>query len=142
MFDTAFFDAGPAGLFVTAFLAATLLPMGSEAVLAALLLNGGEPTVLVAVATAGNVLGSMLNYAMGLGANRRWLARQKPRALENAERRFRRYGRWSLLFSWVPIIGDPLTLVAGLLRVNFLWFLVLVTCGKALRYVAVAALVL
>lgn len=142
MFDLTLMDAGPAGLFLIAFLAATLLPLGSEAVLAALLLEGGEPVTLVAVATAGNVLGSTLNYAMGWGANRGWLSRRKPCALERAERRFRRYGRWSLLFSWVPIVGDPLTLVAGLLRVNLLWFLALVTAGKALRYVAIAVLVL
>ncbi len=135
-------DISQTGLFVSAFLSATLLPMGSEAVLATLLVRGGSPVTLVLVATIANVLGSLVNYAMGYWANQGWLARQKPGIMASAERRFRRYGRWSLLFSWVPIIGDPLTLIAGVLRVNLLWFLLLVTLGKALRYIVLALLVL
>lgn len=135
-------EPGLTGLLVSAFLSATLLPMGSEAVLATLLLKGGAPVTLVVVATVGNVLGSLVNYAMGYWANQGWLARQKPGVMARAEQRFRRYGRWSLLLSWVPIIGDPLTLIAGVLRVNLLWFLLLVTLGKALRYIVLAVLIL
>ncbi|ART64563.1 hypothetical protein B9H00_03575 [Kushneria marisflavi] len=116
--------------------------MGSEAVLASLLLKGGSPVALVAVATVGNVLGSLLNYAMGYWANQGWLKRQKPGVMARAEQRFRRYGRWSLLLAWVPIIGDPLTLIAGVLRVNLLWFVGLVTLGKALRYIVLSLLIL
>ncbi|RKD87361.1 YqaA family protein [Kushneria marisflavi] len=135
-------DIGLTGLFISAFLSATLLPMGSEAVLASLLLKGGSPVALVAVATVGNVLGSLLNYAMGYWANQGWLKRQKPGVMARAEQRFRRYGRWSLLLAWVPIIGDPLTLIAGVLRVNLLWFVGLVTLGKALRYIVLSLLIL
>ncbi|WP_108842579.1 YqaA family protein [Kushneria phyllosphaerae] len=135
-------DIGLTGLFISAFLSATLLPMGSEGVLASLLLAGGSPVTLVVMATIGNVLGSVVNYAMGYCANQGWLARQKPGIMARAEQRFRRYGRWSLLLAWVPIIGDPLTLIAGVLRVNLLWFLALVTVGKALRYIVLSVLIL
>ncbi|HEX2216999.1 MAG TPA: YqaA family protein [Xanthobacteraceae bacterium] len=131
------------GLFVSAFLAATILPVSSEAVLAALIaVRAGEMPLLLAVATAGNTLGAIVNWLLG-----RWLAHFRRRAwfpvseakYAAAETRFRRYGLWSLLFSWVPIIGDPLTLIAGALRVPFLPFLVLVALGKAARYAAIAA---
>nr|WP_308430190.1 YqaA family protein [Kushneria pakistanensis] len=116
--------------------------MGSEAVLATLLIRGGSPVTLVLIATIANVLGSLVNYAMGYWANQGWLKRQKPGLMISAERRFRRYGRWSLLLAWVPIIGDPLTLIAGVLRVNLLWFLLLVTLGKALRYIVLSIVIL
>ena len=135
-------DIGLTGLFISAFLSATVLPMGSEGVLASLLLGGGAPVILVVTATAGNVLGSLVNYAMGYWANQGWLKRQKPGIMARAEQRFRRHGRWSLLLAWVPIIGDPLTLIAGVLRVNLLWFLALVTVGKALRYIVLSMLIL
>ena len=135
-------DPGLIGLFLSAFLSATLLPMGSEVILASLLLQGGAPVMLIVVATLGNVLGSLVNYAMGYWANQGWLARQKPGVMARAEQRFRRYGRWSLLLAWVPIIGDPLTLIAGILRVNLLWFVGLVTIGKALRYLLLSLMVL
>lgn len=135
-------DIGLTGLFISAFLSATVLPMGSEGVLASLLLGGGAPVILVVMATAGNVLGSLVNYAMGYWANQGWLKRQKPGIMARAEQRFRRCGRWSLLLAWVPIIGDPLTLIAGVLRVNLLWFLALVTVGKALRYIVLSMLIL
>ncbi|GHC15612.1 hypothetical protein GCM10010082_02770 [Kushneria pakistanensis] len=135
-------DISQTGLFLSAFLSATLLPMGSEAVLATLLIRGGSPVTLVLIATIANVLGSLVNYAMGYWANQGWLKRQKPGLMISAERRFRRYGRWSLLLAWVPIIGDPLTLIAGVLRVNLLWFLLLVTLGKALRYIVLSIVIL
>ncbi|WP_457808451.1 YqaA family protein [Kushneria sp. EE4] len=134
-------DIGQTGLFVSAFFSATLLPMGSEAVLASLLLSGGSPVSLIIIATVANVLGSLVNYAMGYWANQGWLKRQKPGLMMSAEQRFRRYGRWSLLLAWVPIIGDPLTLIAGVLRVNLLWFLLLVTLGKALRYIVLSIVI-
>ncbi|MFC0337161.1 membrane protein YqaA, SNARE-associated domain [Kushneria avicenniae] len=136
------FDISQTGLFVSALVSATLLPMGSEAVLAALLLKGGSPVTLVLIATVANVLGSLVNYVMGYWANQGWLARQKPDVMRRAEQQFRRYGCWSLLLAWVPIIGDPLTLIAGMLRVNLLWFVGLVTLGKALRYIVLTLLIL
>ncbi|KFI28731.1 DedA family protein [Haematobacter massiliensis] len=129
------------GLFAAAFVAATLLPMQSEAVLGALAHRGGHPLLLLwAVATAGNVLGSVVNYGLG-----RWLAQfegrrwfpASPGQIRRAEGWYRRWGRWSLLASWLPLVGDPLTVVAGMLRERLSLFLLLVTLAKGGRYVAV-----
>ena len=136
--------AGYGGLFVTAFLAATLLPLSSEAVLAALAAaDGFDLFVLIAVATAGNTLGALVNWLLGRFClrwrDRRWFPVDAAR-LDTASDRFRRYGVWSLLLAWVPVIGDPLTFVAGVLGVRLAYFLPLVAIGKAARYAAVAGL--
>lgn len=140
-----FSELGHAGLFIAAFLAATILPLSSEVVLSALLLSGLSPTGLVMIATAGNVLGSLTNYALGYWANlvviKKWLRVSEDDFLQ-AERRFLKYGMFSLFFAWVPIIGDPLTVIAGVLRVRLLWFLILVTAGKFLRYVVISYMIL
>ncbi len=137
---------GPLGLFVSAFLSATLLPGSSEAALIALLaLRQSDPALLVAVATAGNVLGSVVNWAIGRFfahfSDRPWFP-VSARAFERATAWYGRFGVWSLLFAWVPVIGDPLTVAAGVLRVPFWRFVVLVTLGKAARYVFIALAVL
>ena len=103
-------------LFGSAFLAATLLPMQSEAVLVTQLVQGLHPALtLVVVATAGNVLGSVVNWYLGLSVlrfqNKRWFP-ASPAQLERAQGWYHRFGRWSLLASWVPIVGDPLTVIA------------------------------
>lgn len=126
------------GLFLSAFVAATLVPAGSEAVLVGLLLTERfHPVGLLAAASTGNVLGSCVNFVIGLFAERlrrkRWFPVSK-RALERASSWYGRYGKWSLLMSWLPVIGDPLTVVAGLLRTPFATFLVLVTIAKVARY--------
>ncbi len=131
------------GLFVAAFLAATLFPAQSEAVLAALTMQGEHSiALLLLVATVGNVLGSWVNWLLGRQVDRfkdrRWFP-ASPAALARAEGWYRRYGRWSLLLSWVPIIGDPLTLVAGMLKEPLWSFLALVGFAKFARYIAVAA---
>jgi membrane protein YqaA with SNARE-associated domain len=132
-----------AGLFLSALTSATLLPGSSEAALLALLAVGqGDPALLVAVATAGNVLGSFANWVLG-----RFLSHMRdrpwfplgPEAYDRATGWFHRFGLWSLLLSWVPVVGDPLTLVAGLLRVRPLPFLLLVSIGKAGRYATILA---
>lgn len=138
--------AAYATLFASALVAATLLPMQSEAVLVGMLLAGGQPTwVLIAVATAGNVLGSLVNWWLGRFIehfrDRRWFP-VTPERLEQAQGWYRRYGRWSLLLAWAPIIGDPLTMVAGLLREPLPVFLLLVTLAKLGRYLVLAALTL
>lgn len=121
-------------LFILAFLAASLLPMGSEWWLLLLLSQGQLPWMLWLVATVGNTLGSVLNYGMGYYA-RHWVQRrQHHERWQQAERWFDRYGIWSMLLAWLPIVGDPLTLVAGVLRANFGLFLLLVALGKAARY--------
>ena len=134
------------GLFLSSLLAATLFPAQSELALAALLAGKAAPPVLlVAVATLGNVLGSCINWLLGLWAHRlrhhRFLP-VSPQALDRAEGWYRRYGRWSLLLSWAPVIGDPLTLAAGLLREPLPTFLLLVFAAKLGRYLLIAWLVL
>lgn len=140
-----FTEFGYSGLFIASFLAATILPLSSEVVLTALLLNGLSPSMLVAVATIGNVLGSVVNYALGywvsLEVVKRWL-KMSEEEFVRAEQRFARYGLVSLLFAWAPIIGDPITVVAGVLRIRFSWFIALVTIGKFTRYVVVSYLAL
>lgn len=132
------------GLFGASFLAATLIPAPSEAVLFALLMTGSYPTwLLVAVASTGNVLGSCVNWLLGVGVSRferrKWFP-IKRESLKKAEAWYHRYGRWSLLLSWVPIIGDPLTVVAGVLREPLALFLVLVTIAKVGRYFVIVAI--
>ena len=132
------------GLFVTSFLAATVLPMSSEAVLAGVALTTTtDKLLLLAVATVANTLGSILNWSLGRwGAHfrdRPWFP-VKPATYDKAADRFRHWGTWSLLLSWIPIIGDPLTLIAGAAGIRFLPFVVLVAIGKAARYALVLAL--
>jgi membrane protein YqaA with SNARE-associated domain len=139
-----FAEFGHVGLFVAAFLAATILPLGSEIVLTALLLSGLPAINLVIVATIGNVLGSITNYYLGYWANSRLLKRylkMSDQDMIDAEQRFKKYGLFSLCFAWVPIIGDPLTVIAGMLRIPFFWFVSLVSLGKLCRYVVIAYLV-
>lgn len=135
--------AAYAGLFMAAFLAATLIPAQSESVLTGLLLAGGQnPVMLVAVASLGNVLGSVLNWLIGRGVERfrerRWFPASQTQ-LDRAQAQYKRFGYWSLLLAWVPIIGDPLTLVAGIMREPLWRFLVLVSIGKVGRYAVIAA---
>lgn len=129
--------AGLGGLFLAAFVASTLFPASSEAVLAGLVASGAyEPWSLIAVASVGNVLGATVNWALGRwAAETRWV--QKNARLARAGLWFQRYGPWSLLLSWLPVIGDPLTLAAGLARLRFPLFLLPVAVGKVGRYLAV-----
>lgn len=133
-------------LFLAAFLAATIVPAQSEAVLVGLILADKQPLLLLLlVATAGNVLGSVVNWLLGRFIehfrDRPWFP-VSPDKLARAEAWYRRFGVWSLLLSWVPIIGDPLTVVAGVLRTPFLTFLALVTVAKAGRYIVLAVVTL
>ncbi len=130
-------ELGLIGLFIAAFLAATILPLSSELVLGALLLTDYSPATLITIATIGNVLGSITNYALGywasLGVIKKWL-RMSEDEFVKAEQRFTKYGIASLFFAWVPVIGDALTVMAGILRIRFFWFVILVTAGKLMRY--------
>ncbi|MEO9335984.1 YqaA family protein [Mesorhizobium sp. SB112] len=134
-----------AGLFTSALIAATLLPMQSEAVLVGLLIAEYSPALLLIVATAGNVLGSAINWLLGRQVerfqDRSWFP-ASPERLERASNWYRKYGRWSLLLSWAPVIGDPLTLVAGVLREPFWTFLLIVTIAKFGRYAVLTAVTL
>lgn len=128
-----------AGLLAVALGAASILPMQSEPVLVGLLLLSEEPVwALVAVASLGNTLGSCINWLLGRGVERfrgrRWFP-VPPERLARAEGWYARWGRWSLLMSWAPIVGDPLTVIAGVLREPFWTFLLLVAIAKTGRYV-------
>ncbi|WP_045860269.1 YqaA family protein [Teredinibacter purpureus] len=140
-----FTEHGYLGLFIISFLAATLLPLSSELVLVALLLTGMHPVVLIAVASTGNILGSITNYTLGYWASTglvpKWL-RMSETEFAHAKKRFTRYGMFSLLLAWVPVIGDPLTVIAGILRVRFHWFLLLVSTGKLGRYCVITYITL
>ena len=136
---------GLVGLFIAAFIAATLLPMGSEAILAAIVIKQQAWLIPVVVATAGNVLGSLVNYAIGLWGGQQAVLRYAKVSTTQYNQflnRWQRWSSWSLLLAWVPIIGDPLTLIAGVMRVNPYLFVTLVTLGKAARYLVVAYLAL
>ncbi|MDX5402226.1 MAG: DedA family protein [Rhodobacterales bacterium] len=129
-------------LFISAFSSATLLPGSSEAVMLGFLVAGlGDPVTLVLVALAGNLLGSILSYIMGRYAttflDRRWFP-VSPAQFARAEGWYARYGWWSLLFAWVPLVGDPLTVVAGAMRARIALVIVLVGFGKFARYAFVA----
>ncbi len=130
-------------LFGSAFLAATILPFSSEVVLFALLEGGGDPLVLVLIATLGNTLGSVVNWALGRYLlhfrDRRWFYFSAEQ-IDRAQRWYGHYGFWSLLFAWLPIGGDALTLIAGIMKLRLALFLPLVALGKGLRYVAVVYL--
>ena len=134
-----------AALFAVAFAAATLLPLSSEVVLTGLLMANYEPVWLIVIASAGTVLGSTVNWVIGRQVeglrNRPWFPVNEAQ-LARARRWYRRYGKWSLLLSWVPVVGDPLTIVAGVMREPISNFLVLVTIAKVGRYIAVAVVVL
>ena len=133
-------------LFLSAFFAATIFPAQSELVLLYLLQDRSNSVfLLLLVATVGNVLGAVVNYGLGYYVHRfkdrRWFP-ASPQQLEKAQRAYARWGRYSWLASWVPIIGDPITVVAGVLRDRFTVFLALVIVAKAGRYLVLAALTL
>lgn len=127
-------------LFASAFLAATVLPFYSEVVLFAMIRAGEPAGLLLAVAAVGNTLGSVVNWLLGRYLlhfqHKKWFY-FKPQQIEKMQAWFQRYGVWSLLFAWMPIGGDPLTLVAGIMRINLWVFIALVGIGKTMRYVAV-----
>ena len=138
-------EHGYPALFLLSFLASTLVPLGSEWLLAVLLLNNFDPSIVVSVATVGNSCGAMTTYAVGLWGGPflvQRLLRISQEHQQRAERYFARYGCWVLLFSWVPVLGDPLCLVSGVLRTRLWQFLLLVAVGKLVRYLVIAKLIL
>jgi membrane protein YqaA with SNARE-associated domain len=125
------------GLFFSAFLAATLVPAYSEILFAGLISSGYDPLALWLWASTGNTLGSAVNWVLGRYLlrfqERRWFP-FKANNLEAAQSWFRKFGVWSLLLAWLPVGGDALTFIAGMMRVNFLVFILLTAIGKATRY--------
>lgn len=137
------FDFNLWGLFFSAFLSSTLLPGGSEVVLAYLQSQGAHHSWLLwLIATSGNTLGGLTSLGLGW-----WLATKFPmRTLEKPQQQkalvhLHRWGSPALLLSWAPIIGDPLCLVAGWLRLNFWLCLLFIAIGKGARYLFVLAII-
>ena len=134
---------GYPALFLLSFLAATVLPLGSEWLLVTLLSHGYAAEPVVLVATAGNTLGALTTWGLGMWGSD-WLVQRvmgiSTATREKAERCFSRWGSWALLLSWLPFVGDPLCLVAGVMNVPVVRFLLLVLLGKFLPYATVAGL--
>lgn len=131
-------------LFVAAFVAATVLPAQSEAVLVGLIASDGYfVPALVAVASVGNTLGAVVNWFLGRGLeslkHRRWFP-VRPEKLVRAQSCYRRYGKWSLLGSWLPVVGDAITVAAGIMREPLPVFIALVGLAKTARYAILAAI--
>ena len=132
-------------LFSISFLAATVLPFSSELTLAGLISTSNyDNLLLLVVASFGNVLGSVFNWSLGFYSRnlstKKWFPFKKTQ-IERSSKWFSKFGKWSLLFAWLPIVGDPLTFVAGLLRVRFLDFIILVAIGKVSRYLIIFYLI-
>ncbi|MDD3813385.1 MAG: DedA family protein [Desulfocapsaceae bacterium] len=139
--DNFLFQHSLTALFVISFLAATILPLGSEWLLVTLILQAYPIKEVVVVATLGNFLGACTTYSIGLWGSSLLatkLLRIDEARLDKTVLLYRKYGSWSLLLSWVPIIGDPLCLVSGSLRLNFLLFSLFTFSGKLARYIVVA----
>ena len=144
VFEQIFFN-GYLNLFIISFLASTLLPLGSEGALAIYIAQQNNIWVVVLVATIGNYLGSFVNYYIGLKGRNTILHKIihfSDNDIEKASNYFKKYGSWVLFFSWVPIIGDPLTFVAGLLKYDLKKFTFFVFFGKLFRYSFVALVVI
>lgn len=141
-FTSFIYNYGYLNLFLLSFLASTVLPIGSEALVIALIHQGFSPFNVIMVATAGNYLGSCTTYYIGL-KGRSVLEKYfspSPEKLEKSERLFKRYGVYTLLFTWLPGIGDAITMVSGLMHISFKYFSTLVLLGKFGRYFVIAYL--
>ena len=136
---------GYVSLFLLSFLASTIVPIGSEWLLITMVIKGQNQILSVASATTGNTLGACTTYAIGIYGSE-WVNRKLLRfdelSRKRAEMFYAKFGVWSLLFSWLPIVGDPLCLAGGLLRIHFGVFLLLVFVGKLIRYGLLAVLVM
>ena len=134
-------ELGYPALFFLSFLAATVLPLGSEWLLVAMVAGTFEPAMTVLVATVGNTLGACTTYAIGIWGGAYLVSKVlkiDAKTQKKAEQFYHRWGQWSLLLSWVPVLGDPLCLVGGIARMRFSLFLVLVLAGKFVRYAVLA----
>ena len=131
------------GLFLSAFLAATLIPAQSELGLGYLVVNTDYSTVLlVTVASLGNTTGATINWFIGQGVARSIVRSEKIKASTRywtVINWYKKYGKWTLLLSWAPFIGDPITIIAGILKVPLKTFLLIVAVAKTSRYVIIAA---
>ncbi len=130
-------------LFILSFLAATILPIGSEWLLIVMIVHGFSLPSVVITATLGNYLGACTTYLIGIWGSDfiiRTVFRIDDRQLERAENLYEKYGSWSLLLSWLPVVGDPLCLIGGVFRISIFRFSFLVFVGKFFRYAILALL--
>lgn len=131
-------------LFLSAFISATLFPLGSEALFIYNIKEGYNIYLLLFFASLGNSLGSILNYFLGLKGEE-FLVRKKllnEKMILKSKKYFDKYGFYSLFFSWLPIIGDPLTFVAGILKYDLKKFIIIVSLSKFLRYLFIALIII
>lgn len=134
-----FYELGLTGLFLACFLSATIIPFTSEAIVLFFLASGFDAWLILLIATSGNVAGSVLNYFMGRIVKREKLEKQF-KSPENKERFFQivsKYGAYSGILAWIPIIGDPLTILLGYLRIPFYRCLFWIFLGKVSRYAVI-----
>ena len=134
------------GLFLSSFLSATILPGQSEiALISLIILNNHSLSFLVFIASLGNVLGSLLNWFVGCKLERfkkkKWFPVTELQ-LKKASNWYHKYGKWTLLLSWVPFVGDPITIVAGIFRIPIMHFILIVSFAKTMRYVFIACITL
>ncbi len=135
---------GYVGLFLAGFLSSTILPMNSEGVLLILLAQDFDPWTCIVIATIGNSFGGLTNYWIGSLGQLKWLSRvgMSEKRLSELEAKIKKYGYWLAFFSWVPFIGDPMTIALGYFRVSFWRVTALVVLGKFLRYAALTLLMI
>ncbi len=132
------------GLFLTCLLSATIVPLSSEAIVAGALLLGYNHLIIVLVASAGNTVGGMISFYMGWLCRWEWLERWfkvKREKLERIRQRINKYGIWAALLTWLPIIGDPIAIAMGFMRLNPWWTMLIMFLGKMARYIVSVELV-
>ena len=133
------FELGYLGLFITCFLAATILPIASEVFLITMLAEKYDPLSSLLIASTGNTLGSYLNFGIGYIGNPEWLKklRVKQKTIESWKASIKKYGVWLALLSWLPIVGDIIGIALGFFRANIFWSFIFMAIGKFIRYLVV-----
>ena len=133
------FELGYLGLFITCFLAATILPIASEVFLITMLAAKYDPLSSLLIASTGNTLGSYLNFGIGYIGNPEWLKklRVKQKTIESWKASIQKYGVWLALLSWLPIVGDIIGIALGFFRANIFWSFIFMAIGKFIRYLVV-----
>ena len=133
------FELGYLGLFITCFLAATILPIASEVFLITMLAAKYDPLSSLLIASSGNTLGSYLNFGIGYIGNPEWLKklRVKQKTIESWKASIQKYGVWLALLSWLPIVGDIIGIALGFFRANIFWSFIFIAIGKFIRYLLV-----
>ncbi|HUW68343.1 MAG TPA: YqaA family protein [Candidatus Nanoarchaeia archaeon] len=144
MLESMLLPYGYHGLFLASFLASTIFPLGSEAFVILLITKNFNIYYVILVASVGNFLGACTSYYIGFAGRMHIIEKYfgvSKSQLERAEKWFTKYGSWSLLFTWLPIVGDALPMMAGIMKLRFVMFSILVFIGKFLRYAVLAYII-